>query len=116
MKSTSTKLKSRSTKLKSSSTKLKSRGTKLKSRGTKLKSRLSDVGVGETKFPRFSRVVGDEQNSDEQAKEHRASQVLPSKREDTVAQMLTLPIVHTEYNRKACIITSLEKCKLALLL
>ena len=78
-----------------------------------MKSRLSDVG--ETKFPRFSRVVGDEQNSDEQAKEHRASQVLP-KREDTVAQMLTLPIVHTEYNRKACIITSLEKCKLALLL
>ena len=44
-------------------------------KGTKLKSRLSDVG--ETKFPRFSRVVGDEQNSDEQAKEHRASQVLP---------------------------------------
>ena len=59
-------------------------------------------------FPRFSRVVGDEQNSDEQAKEHRASQVLPSKR-DTIAQMLTLPIVHTEYNRKACIITSLTK-------
>ena len=80
-----------------------------------MKSRLSDVGVGEPTFPRFSRVVGDEQNSDEQAKEHRASQVL-HKREDTVAQMLTLPIVHTEYNRKACIITSLEKCKLALLL